>query len=164
MLTVRLPQGYLRGPDAFGADHFKPFKHFPELDCVYQNLYYCCNKCNGIKGAHWPSADLQKKGIRFADPCIEDPYTVHLSIQPSGDLKPTSEVGSYTLEIIRLNREECRRFRTNRSDLISAIREYRSVLADQDGPVDMVDSLRRALDRAEAEWVELFFEGEVELY
>ena len=149
-------EGYLRGPDAFGADHFKPFKHFPELDCAYQNLYYCCNQCNAKKRAQWPSVELQEKGIGFADPCVEDPYTAHLLIQPSGDLAPSSKIGSYTLEIIRLNREECRRFRTKRIGLIATIREYRSVLAEHDGPEEIVDSLHRALDRAEAEWAELF--------
>ena len=34
---------YRRGVDVFGVDHFKPKAKFPELDCHYPNLYYCCN-------------------------------------------------------------------------------------------------------------------------
>ena len=45
-----MSETYLRTQSAFGVDHFRPFALFPELDCVYTNLYYCCNDCNAARG------------------------------------------------------------------------------------------------------------------
>ncbi len=119
-----MTEGYLRGPDVFGADHFRPYKQFPALDCIYDNLYYCCNKCNSYKGTSWPTAEQQAKGLTFVDPCAEDPYAVHFRIDSFGAASPLSEAGKYSLRIIRLNREECRRFRKKRESVRNRIREY----------------------------------------
>jgi len=52
----RLPDG-LRGWEAFGVDHYKPFRRFPWLASVYANLFYSCNVCNQRKGVRWPTAE-----------------------------------------------------------------------------------------------------------
>ena len=71
-------EAYLGGAEEFEVDHFKPESTFPELRVVYENLYYTCRRCNGYKSATWPSNDKIGRGLVFADPCVEDPYDVHL--------------------------------------------------------------------------------------
>src|SRR5436853_749314 len=63
-----MSEGYLRTADVFGVDHFRPFALFPDLECVYTNLYYCCNGCNSIKGKTWPTPEMEVAGVGFADP------------------------------------------------------------------------------------------------
>ena len=150
-------EGYLRGPDFLGADHFRPYKTFPHLDCVYNNLYYCCNKCNSYKGTTWPSTEQEFRGFGFTDPCVEDPYIEHISVGPDGKADSKSLVGEYTIRMIRLDREDCRRFRAKREVVRARIQEYRTTLAELDSPPELVDLLKRVLEDAEAEWAELFF-------
>jgi hypothetical protein len=65
---------YRRGDEMFGIDHFRPKAKFPELDCHYPNLYYCCNSCNSHKGSAWPSPEREAAGDGFTDPCLRDPF------------------------------------------------------------------------------------------
>ncbi len=89
----------------FGVDHFRPKSRndFAHLDRVYSNLYYSCNRCNQVKGNHWPSPALELRGLLFADPCGDDIYRDHLRLGRAGDLQPLSNCGAYTREILRLN-------------------------------------------------------------
>lgn len=65
------------GEEVFEVEHFKPRGKFPHLDCVYGNLYYVCRKCNAHKSETWPSEEQLARGLRFVDPCEEDPYIRH---------------------------------------------------------------------------------------
>lgn len=149
-------EGYLHGPEAFGADHFRPYKHYPELDCTYDNLYYCCNRCNSYKGISWPSEEESALGLGFADPCREDPYVHHIALQVGGEAVPITQLGKYTLRVIRLDREECRRFRRKRESVQRRIQEYREALKAHQEPSMLVDVVRQALAEAEAEWMDVF--------
>ena len=71
-------EAYLGGEEAFEVDHFRPRSKFPDLICAYDNLYYACRGCNGHKWETWPSESQIARGLRFADPCSEDPYVHHL--------------------------------------------------------------------------------------
>ena len=152
-----MTEGYLRTVAAFGVDHFKPFKYFPELDCEYANLYYSCNCCNSYKGSIWPDAAASGAGEGFADPCGEDPYLVHLRLLPDYQLEPLSPVGSFTLRHIRLNREMCKRFRTRRAVTKRRIENLRHALTEStsDEP-RLIAAVREALDDALFEWDELY--------
>jgi uncharacterized protein (TIGR02646 family) len=75
-------EDYLGGEEAFEVEHFKPSSKFPELICVYSNLYYVCGKCNRHKSETWPSDAQIAQGIRFADPCLEDAYS-NVSVRAS---------------------------------------------------------------------------------
>jgi hypothetical protein len=105
---------YLGGEEQFEIDHFKPERKFPELSVVYENLYYACRRCNGHKSWTWPSNDKIALGSVFADPCVEDPYDVHLHERLDGGLDELTPCGQYTNGHIRLDRAEVRAWRRQR--------------------------------------------------
>ena len=152
-----MTEGYLWTAAAFGIDHFRPFKSFPELECEYTNLYYCCNSCNSYKGSTWPDPAATLAGEGFADPCVEDPYLVHLRVLPEHLLEGLSPTGTFTLRHIRLNREMCRRFRARRAVAKRRIEDLRRALADSTGSEPkLISVVREALDAAASEWDELY--------
>ncbi len=99
--------------DAMEVDHFKPKRRpeFAHLEHEWANLYYCCRRCNQHKSNHWPTDEEARRGLRFVDPCAEDPDDhFRLSRHPKhGDfccvISPTA-AGRYTIEKIRLNRDQ----------------------------------------------------------
>jgi hypothetical protein len=89
----------------FQIDHFRPVQTFPALVSVYANLYYACRWCNRAKWRTWPTEEQQASSFRFVDPCAEDLYKDHARlIATTGELKPTSPPGDYTIREIQLNR------------------------------------------------------------
>lgn len=97
------------GEEHFEIDHFRPKSRaeFSHLVNDYNNLYYSCHGCNrkGAKGENWPSRDLYKAGYRFFDPVREDAYKTHMRETKSGRLVKRTNVGQYSIETLRLNRE-----------------------------------------------------------
>lgn len=49
-----------KGWESFGVDHYRPKAKFPLLSNEYLNLFYSCNRCNGLKRDYWPT-DIEKK-------------------------------------------------------------------------------------------------------
>ena len=78
------------GSRYYHVDHFKPKKHFPELERDYSNLIYACSYCNIFKSDDWPSEDVG----RYIDPCEED-YNDYFSRDNDGTITCTSEQGEY---------------------------------------------------------------------
>jgi hypothetical protein len=115
---------YLGGEDFFTADHFRPKERFPELAGKYSNLYYCCGKCNGHKWKSWPAEDLERRGFRFADPCLEDMYIHHLEEAEGGTLKALTPCGEYTAQHIRLNRPDLVQWRRCRKRAQADVRKW----------------------------------------
>jgi len=107
---------YLGGEGAFEVEHFKPKAKFPNLIGVYENLYYVCRKCNAHKSETWPSDDQFARGIRFADPCAEDPYTEHLQERDTGSVDALTPCGVYSSRHIRLDRDELQIWRRQRAE------------------------------------------------
>lgn len=97
----------LAGEDFYEIDHYRPKSKFPALINEYTNLYYCCKACNkkGAKGEHWPSDDLLNAGFRFFDPVAENAYQLHMRETASGGLAKKTNVGDYSIRILRLNRD-----------------------------------------------------------
>ena len=151
-----MSEGYLRTPDVFGVDHFKPFALFPELACEYSNLYYCCNSCNSYKGKAWPTAEAARAGEGFADPCSEDPYVAHFRSLANGQLEAITPIGRFTLHRIRLNREACCRFRSRRSATAQRIERLRMTLDNYLQPSVYRSAVLEALDFALEEWKEMY--------
>jgi hypothetical protein len=139
----------------FGVDHFRPKKLFPDLTLVYQNLYYCCNDCNRYKGSVWPSTGQTAEGYFFPDPCACDPMLEHFRESAECRLESLTKAGSFALEILRLNRESCLRFRRKRQSLYRRITQYR-ILLDSIERIEVRDLLAQALDELEIECAECF--------
>jgi hypothetical protein len=128
-------EGEFGGLRNFVVEHFRPKWLFLELEFEYLNLYYACCLCNNCKGRCWPSAAEVAHGLRFADPCEEDPYEIHFREQADGRLQPLTLCGDYTITHIRLNRPQLVRLRGRR----------RRAREEMEGIQTMMDELRQAL-------------------
>jgi len=101
----------LGGEEGFEVDHFRPSGKFPQLVCVYENLYYTCRACNGHKSGTWPTDDQISRGVRFADPCSDDLYVHHLREREDGAVEGLTDCGRYSSAHIRLDRRDLRTWR-----------------------------------------------------
>jgi len=123
-------EAYFGGEETFEVDHFKPEQKFPELRTAYENLYYSCRKCNGIKWKTWPTEDQINEGTFFADPCVEDPYEAHLSERPDGGLDQLTACGAYTNRHIRLDRPSVEAWRHRRREARRDLPRFKSLESD----------------------------------
>jgi HNH endonuclease len=138
---------YMGGEEAFEVEHFRPRSKFPDLICVYSNLYYVCRKCNGHKWETWPSDDLIARGVCFADPCEKDPYVHHLREREDGRLDGITPCGVYSNRHIRLDRNELQRWRRLRA-------EARRDLPRLTGVAQLLDQLISVADAEQPERAE----------
>ena len=99
--------------DAMEVDHFRPTgrPEFAHLKCAWANLYYCCRRCNVHKSSKWPNGNEFEDGLRFVDPCEEDPdehfrLTRDGSGNEDGEIASETPPGRYSIEKIRLNRQQ----------------------------------------------------------
>jgi uncharacterized protein (TIGR02646 family) len=106
---------HMGGEEAFEVEHLRPRSKFPDLVCTYSNLYYACRGCNGHKSETWPSEKQATKGLRFADPCVEDPYVHHLREREDGALEALTACGAYSNGHLRLDRKDVREWRSLRA-------------------------------------------------
>jgi len=112
-----LPDG-LKGPDAFGVDHYRPRKRFPALATTYSNLFYCCNCCNSRKSQFWPSAEQLRNQEFVPNPCDHVMFQ-HLQYKgPIIDLK--SPAGRQAEKVLDFNDRASVEYRQFVLDLIAA--------------------------------------------
>ncbi len=118
------------GHPLFEIDHFRPRNRFPHLISEYPNLYYACRRCNSYKGGVWPTSEEQREGLRFVDPCADDPKE-HFEIQYRGLLRVSvkSLAGSYTVGCLRLHkRSDIRWLYENRWKQRRTLRKLKKML------------------------------------
>jgi len=120
------------GEDHYEIDHHRPKsrREFSHLVNDYGNLYYSCHGCNrkGAKGDNWPSDELYNAGFRFFDPVVENAYATHMSETQSGRLVRKTNVGVYSIDKLRLNREGLRKLRQRRRAMRKKLRQELSRL------------------------------------
>ncbi len=99
--------------DEMQVDHFRPKgrREFAHLEREWANLYYCCGRCNRHKSDHWPTDQETQRGLRFVDPCLEDPDEhFRLCRPPQHDdlcyVMPLTTPAQYTIAKVRLNRNQ----------------------------------------------------------
>ncbi len=99
--------------DAMEVDHFRPkgLPEFAHLELAWTNLYYCCRRCIQHKSSKWPNTDELEQGLRFVDPCEEDPdehfrLTRDESGDENGKIASETQAGRYSIAMIRLNRKQ----------------------------------------------------------
>jgi hypothetical protein len=119
---------FLVGEAGCDIDHHRsrrgPFAR-PDLEAVYENLYWCCRECDQNKGDLWPTDEEFTAGLRFLDPCRpEDDHDHHWRTNPDGTLVPLTVTGEYTIERLMLWREmlvfhraRCDRWQQERDEL-----------------------------------------------
>ncbi len=79
-------------------DHFQPRSQGGSDDL--ENLVYSCTCCNQFKVDYWPSSSSDP---RLWNPRLES-ATRHFSENDNGVLEAVSDVGSFTVQRLRLNR------------------------------------------------------------
>jgi hypothetical protein len=99
----------------FTIDHYEPRRARPELVNDYTNLMYSCNACNTRKGNRCPPEDARKDGHRFFRP-DHDEHSEHFEIKGIR-VEPKTNVGSYSIEALDLNRQQLRKVREIRQRL-----------------------------------------------
>lgn len=115
---------YISGHRSFEIDHFKPqnlSRKDPEKD-KYENLYYCCEICNGVTGksGKW-SPDL-------LDPCKEEIYgsgkhIIHSDETNDFKLIGLTPQGVFFIETINLNQRDQRIIRKRRFEYFTKVEE-----------------------------------------
>jgi uncharacterized protein (TIGR02646 family) len=134
----------------YHVDHFRPKKLFPKLTLEYGNLYYACGLCNTFKGDVWPSQEQQNAGFGFTDPCQEDPYETHFLVnEQDGSLRALTNAGRYTLEHLRLDRRQLRKYRRMQIEAKEKCEELRSLLGAPGLNPEWVRQVKDALDQIE---------------
>lgn len=58
----------------YEIDHFHPQKYFPELENDWDNLFYCCEKCNKIR-----PKNINTTGNKVLNNCSDDVEQIELS-------------------------------------------------------------------------------------
>jgi hypothetical protein len=104
----------------------------------------------------WPGQDLIDHGYFFPDPCECDPMVEHFSEGEGGKLMPITKAGAFALDLLRLNREACIRFRKRRMAIHGRIVYCRTCLDTIIAPAEMRTLLERILQELEVEWAECY--------
>ena len=151
-----ISEGYRKGSDVFGIDHFRPKALFPDLELTYKNLYYCCAICNSVKGQRFPNAAMIANGTCFLDPCAVDPFAGDCREQGDGHLTGISPSGGFTIEAISLNRGECVLIRRRRLRTAERIRALWSEIAQLSPGQSGRLLAERDLNDAQADWDECY--------
>ena len=99
----------------FTIDHYEPIKARPDLIDVYDNLMYCCDECNRRKGDRCPPPDARADGFRFFLPDLD--YRRDHFKRSGLRLEPMSNVGSFSIDALDLNRKLLRTLRALRERL-----------------------------------------------
>lgn len=108
------PDHWNGGFDGMTVDHFRPVTRYPDLRLNWSNLYYSCFPCNSHYKKDHPTAEEEAQGLRFVDPCREDPDNhFRMTRDPkTGDLcrvRPLSQPARYTERILRFNERKALR-------------------------------------------------------
>lgn len=97
---------YCRLPDTvspsseFGVEHYRPKKLFPQLECEYTNLLYCCPSCNRRKGAYWPTPTRLLLDF-VPNPCDHVMWE-HMKFV-SAKVEARTPAGEFTVRLLDLN-------------------------------------------------------------
>jgi hypothetical protein len=119
----RIPDN-IRTFNNFGVDHYKPQWKFPELECVYVNLYYACNTCNSLKGKKWLTDEEQAFGLFIPNPCDHVMFE-HLRFR-GADIETRTLTGAWADAELRLSADD-RRY--ERDMILRTISRFRSLLS-----------------------------------
>ena len=83
---------YPTGPDSFSVDHFTPVSVDPARETDYENLVYCCLRCNSFKQA----------GITIPNP-MQLAFSEHLEVRSDGYVVSQTVEGSVLIKLLGLN-------------------------------------------------------------
>lgn len=79
-------------------DHYQP--KTKGGDDRFENLLYCCARCNQYKMDYWPV----QPGDLFLWHPRQEPFSQHFLVLEDGTLSPLTPTGALTMRCLRLNR------------------------------------------------------------
>lgn len=93
----------------FTIDHYEPQHAREDLINEYSNLMWSCDTCNTRKGERYPPEEARAEGFRFFRPDVDirDEHFERSDLL----LKSKSNVGSFTIDAVDLNRQMLIRLR-----------------------------------------------------
>jgi hypothetical protein len=101
------PEDLLGGGPMMELDHFRPQKHYPDLDNDPTNLVYSCRSCNNKKRADWPAgkgaAATHVGGEGYLD-MFAVQRNIYLHVVDSGELQALQPPAMYLIRRLALNR------------------------------------------------------------
>lgn len=89
-------------------DHFRPVAK--DGDDSPDNLVYCCIHCNQYKRDYWPTLPSQP---HLWNPRV-DAASTHLLLAEDGTIQPLTLTGSFTIQLLHLNRPALIAYRQKR--------------------------------------------------
>ncbi len=98
--------------DVWVIDHLISQREAPHLECVYDNLVFACQFCNGQKGPK-----------RVPDPC-QVAYGDCLRVESDGTLTPLNESGQQLVKALRLNHPQHVEERRKTMRILSVLAEH----------------------------------------
>lgn len=120
----------------FTIDHYEPPAARPDLEHDYANLMFACDECNIRKGDRCPPASARLEGHRFFRP-DNDRYSDHFR-RNGIRVSALTNVGSFSIDALDLNRLSLRRIREIRERLakcdqlvLGGVRSLRDFPIDQ---------------------------------
>jgi hypothetical protein len=141
----------------FQIDHYEPQSVRRDLIADYSNLLWACGPCNRHKGGDCPSSEERAAGLRYFRPDLDDAYE-HFEVAGLR-LNGLTPVGTFTIEVLYLNRFALQEIRDLRRELFEAhheilvgIRALLGVSIDQLNPVVRARfmQIRKRLERRAA--------------
>jgi uncharacterized protein (TIGR02646 family) len=96
--------------------------HYWWLHGEWNNYYYSCSECNRFKSNWFPVQgrrapirasykEVIKENYLLLDPCHDHPH-LHLTYKKDGSVMPLTKRGETTIEILKLNRSDLKKRRT----------------------------------------------------
>jgi 5-methylcytosine-specific restriction endonuclease McrA len=116
-------------------DHYEPRSVRRDLENDYANLMYACDPCNTLKGSRCPTSEARAHGHRFFRP-DQDVRRQHFE-QSGIRLNPKTNVASFSIESLDLNRLSLLRLRGIRNRIANCAKEAaQGILALRRLPID----------------------------
>lgn len=126
---------WVRRRATFHIDHLVPRSEAPERECDYTNLVYVCASCNSVKS-----------DLAVPDPC-QVGFGQCVRVHDDGRIEPLSETGEVLIDLLRLDDEDCTRYRKMILDTLRLIvrnKERDAYLQWMGYPEKLPDLIRKA--------------------
>jgi hypothetical protein len=83
----------------FGVDHFQPQARSPQQALDYENLLYCCQSCNALKG----NSDIPNPWATLT--------AEHVRVKADGTIEGLTRAARKIIRVLALDSESCNRWR-----------------------------------------------------
>ena len=127
----------------FEIDHYLAKAKYPAISCEFLNLLWSCRPCNRAKDGLVPSPVHCSEGYRFFRPDCDN-WGEHFVAQ-GALLQWRTKTGEYSVEVLRLNRQQLLRLREARRKFWGAGEAVaRGLIALRGFPIDRLPKRARA--------------------